>query len=315
MSRRNPYAGIQIVCVVIIILSVIGSVFVGSALKSANQKTDEYNAAIKACENGQAANAAGIDALKAEKEITKARYDTVAEDLEYAKKWKSYETERICYLTFDDGPSKYTDTILDILDSYGIKGTFFIVGQKLDEGNNVQRLLRMAEEGHVIAYHCNVHDYPTIYASYKAYMDDFNALHARFDAIGVSDSVSKLIRMPGGSYSAKGFFKKYADNEDIYYSVLSDLQLEGYVVCDWNVDTVDYNAKTAVSTILDNAIEETEKQLNKKYKTIIVLMHNMPNTAEALPQLIDTLMNMGYSFEPLTEKGYTFIQSPLKTQD
>ena len=100
MSRRNPYAGIQIVCVVIIILSVIGSVFVGSALKSANQKTDEYNAAIKACENGQAANAAGIDALKAEKEITKARYDTVAEDLEYAKngnhtKQNGYVTSRL----------------------------------------------------------------------------------------------------------------------------------------------------------------------------------------------------------------------------
>lgn len=312
MSRRNPNIGIQVVCIGILILSVVGSIFVGTALKSVNNKIDEYTAGIKACKNGQAANEANIDALRTEKEITKAKYDTVAEDLEYAKKWKSYETERICYLTFDDGPSKYTDSILDILDAYDIKGTFFIVGQKMDEGNNVKRIQRMAEEGHVIAYHCNVHDYPTIYASYKAYMDDFTALQTRFDEIGVSDSVSKIIRMPGGSYSAKGFFKKYANDEDIYYRVLSDLELEGYVVCDWNVDTEDYNAKTAVSTILNNAISETEKQLNKKYKTIIVLMHSMPNTAEALPQLIEQLKTMGYSFEPLTEKGYTFIQSPLK---
>lgn len=312
MSRRNPYAGIQIVCIAIIIFSVIGSIFVGFALKKANNKIDEYNAAIKACDNARAVNESSIDNLKTEKEITQAKYDTMAEDLEYAKKWKSYETERICYLTFDDGPSKYTDTILDILNSYGIKGTFFVVGQKLNESNNVQRLQRIADEGHVIAYHCDVHDYPTIYSSYKAYMDDFTALQTRLDELGVLSSVSKLIRMPGGSYSAKSFFKKYANDEDIYYRVLSDLQLEGYVVCDWNVDTVDYNASTSVSTILDNAIEETEKQLKKKYKTIIVLMHNMPNTAEALPTLIDTLISMGYSFEPLNEKGYTYIQSPLK---
>ena len=49
------------------------------------------------------------------------------------------------YLTFDDGPSAYTDDILDILDSYGVKATFFVVGKESE--SDLEAYKRIVEEG------------------------------------------------------------------------------------------------------------------------------------------------------------------------
>ena len=63
--------------------------------------------------------------------------------------------EKIIYLTFDDGPSKYTIELLDLLKKYNIKATFFCVANFAKQHNNI--IERFKEEGHCIALHSLKH--------------------------------------------------------------------------------------------------------------------------------------------------------------
>ena len=73
--------------------------------------------------------------------------------------------KRVVYLTFDDGPSTTnTPQILDILDQYNVKATFFVLGKMLEAGNGEKDVLKdIAENGHAIANHTYGHDYAYLY--------------------------------------------------------------------------------------------------------------------------------------------------------
>ena len=75
------------------------------------------------------------------------------------------------YLTFDDGPSANTDEILDILDRYGVKATFFVVGREGSQAEDALR--RIVEEGHTLGMHSYTHDYDQIYESVESFAEDF----------------------------------------------------------------------------------------------------------------------------------------------
>ena len=69
--------------------------------------------------------------------------------------WRMDPNERAIYLTFDDGPSIYTNDILDILDRYQVKATFFVVGR---EGTDAEEALqRIVEDGHTLGMHSYSH--------------------------------------------------------------------------------------------------------------------------------------------------------------
>lgn len=85
---------------------------------------------------------------------------------------------KVAYLTFDDGPSKYTPQILDILRENDIKATFFITGWCIDGKEHI--LKQVADEGHTIALHSYSHDYDKIYASRRAWLDDLPRFTARY---------------------------------------------------------------------------------------------------------------------------------------
>ena len=71
------------------------------------------------------------------------------------------------YLTFDDGPSIYTDDILDILDKYQVKATFFVVYK---EGETAASLYqRIVDEGHTLAMHSYSHKYSEVYESVDSF--------------------------------------------------------------------------------------------------------------------------------------------------
>ncbi len=71
------------------------------------------------------------------------------------------------YLTFDDGPSDNTNAILDVLDDYNVKATFFVTGKE-DEASKAA-YKRIVDEGHTIAMHSYSHKYSDIYASKEAF--------------------------------------------------------------------------------------------------------------------------------------------------
>ena len=83
-------------------------------------------------------------------------------------------TEDMLYLTFDDGPSRNTEQILNILAENDIRATFFVIG-RTDEAS-IQRYRMIAEAGHTIGMHSYTHNYGEIYASMDAFRADFERI-------------------------------------------------------------------------------------------------------------------------------------------
>ena len=206
---------------------------------------------------------------------------------------------KVCYLTFDDGPSNNTLKILDILDNYGVRATFFVVGRgKLDY------LTKMKDAGHTIALHSDTHDYSKMYVSEDAYFADLNALSAKVKA-KIGEDV-KLVRFPGGSSNQVS----KAHNEGIMTRLTKLLPEKGYYYFDWNVDSGD------ASTGLLEKEKIVENVLNgaKNKKSICVLMHDTASkttTVEALPEIIEGLWKMGYHFEVLSPETDQFRHGKL----
>lgn len=204
------------------------------------------------------------------------------------------EGYKVCYLTFDDGPSDNTLKILDILKKANAKASFFVIGtSKLDY------IKRAHSEGHTIALHANQHDYAKIYKNETAYFNDLTAISNKVkDLIGVE---SKIIRFPGGSSN-----KVSKDhNKGIMTRLAKQVQDKGYVYADWNVDSTDASGnKVSKAKILSSI-----KSSSKGKGDICVLMHDTSaktTTVEALPEIICYLRAQGYRFEGLTTDSPIF---------
>lgn len=206
----------------------------------------------------------------------------------YAQPWEGETVTggKVVFLTFDDGPSSNTDKILKILDQYGIKATFFVVG-KTGEADQ-QRMRDIVAAGHTLAVHSWSHDYKKIYASVEAFLDDFNQLYEWiYEVTGVYPQV---FRFPGGSIN--GY------NRGTYQEIISEMLRRGFVYFDWNASAQDATVKPlAPSVIADNCLQGIGKDL------AVVLSHDSAarsTTVEALPAVIEGYQAAGYTFAPLT---------------
>lgn len=83
--------------------------------------------------------------------------------------------EKTVYLTFDDGPSKFTEKFLNILAKHKVKATFFVVGRS--DPKSLEIMKRIVDDGHTLAPHTYTHVYNSIYASVESFLDDFNKIH------------------------------------------------------------------------------------------------------------------------------------------
>ena len=197
------------------------------------------------------------------------------------------ETEgKVAYLTFDDGPSARTEDILDILDAYDIKGTFFVITNNLD----VDILERIAGEGHAIGVHTHSHQYTEIYASIEDYLADFNAA---FQAIYEATSVKPdIFRFPGGSINAY--------NRGFYQEINAEMLRRGFVFYDWNASSGDSAPNTGAERVYQNIARKVCGQ-----QKLIILMHDSQQKyagVRALPRVIEYLLSQGYSFAPLDHR-------------
>jgi len=200
---------------------------------------------------------------------------------------------KVCYLTFDDGPSDNTLKILDILKKANAKASFFVVGT-----SKMDYVKRIHNEGHTVALHANQHDYEKIYKSEAAYFDDLAKLAAKVKNLTGVDS--KIIRFPGGSSNTASKF-----NKGIMTRLTKQVQEKGYVYVDWNVDSNDATGNNVPKAKILNSI----KSGSKGRGDICVLMHDTAakkTTVEALPEMISYLRAQGYRFEALTTESPIF---------
>jgi peptidoglycan-N-acetylglucosamine deacetylase len=202
--------------------------------------------------------------------------------------------KKTAFLTFDDGPSvSITPQVLDILKKYDIKATFFEIGMLCEYHPDIVK--KVGEEGHLICNHTYSHDYKKDYASVDSFVEDVLKCDDVLKSIPGADYTSNLVRFPGGGY------------DDKYIPFKKAIREKGYEDKYWDVETGDSEAHNVpVEKLLQNLKKELDFKYIKEKDEIIVLMHDSfdkQTTVEALPEVIEYLKSLGYTFETLRTLG------------
>lgn len=185
--------------------------------------------------------------------------------------WRiKHRRRKVVFLTFDDGPiPEVTPWVLDTLDRYGIKATFFMVG------DNVRRHPELLDEvrrrGHAVGNHTMHHLQGMKVTAYR-YMHDISEANDLID--------SPLFRPPHGLLR----WKQARAIKDRYNLVMYDLV------------TRDYSKKLNPEQVFNNV------RRYARNGSIIVFHDSLKaekNMKAVLPRAIEYLRSLGYEFEPL----------------
>lgn len=194
-------------------------------------------------------------------------------------------TQPTIYLTFDDGPGPYTETLLELLDLYDAKATFFVVDNDLDH-----MLKKIVDKGHAIGIHSISHRYEEIYSSPEAFFQD---LYQMQDLIERNTGVkTTLMRFPGGS--SNEISRNYYPG---IMSILTEaVQDAGFQYFDWSVLSGDAGETTSSQKVAENVINGIA---GKSYA--VVLQHDIHRySVDAVEDILLWGQNNGYVFEALT---------------
>lgn len=205
----------------------------------------------------------------------------------YAPEWDggTVSGDRVCCLTFDDGPSPNTDRILGILDRYGVKATFFVVGKT--GAADQERMRQIVAAGHTIAMHSWSHDYNKVYASVESFLTEYSRLYQWiYEVTGVYPSI---FRFPGGSIN--GY------DRGVYQEIIAEMTRRGFIYYDWNASAQDATrTPRTASAIAADCLKGIGRDL------VVVLAHDSAargTTADALPAVIEGYQAAGYTFSAL----------------
>jgi len=204
---------------------------------------------------------------------------------------------KVIYLTFDDGPSKNTAIILDTLQKYGVKATFFVNGRDNEFARGMYR--RIVGEGHVIGNHTYSHNYSYVYASIDNYVADTEKLTDLL--VAVTGVRPELIRFPGGSNNQVSW--RYGGKQ-LMPELVREMTARGYSYFDWNAGGMDAGKKPVSRAEI---VKTVLRQISHRHETIILLHDSaiQTTTAAALPEIIETLLAEGYVFRVLTRDAYS----------
>lgn len=197
--------------------------------------------------------------------------------------------KNVIYLTFDDGPNRYTTPkILNILKKRHVKATFFELRPAKKDFDLTKRVI---DEGHTLALHGYQHKYDIIYKSQKVYHNNLDQLrNLFFRKYGVWCTIS---RFPGGSSNT---CSRYTPG--IMTKLTQKLDTWGYHYFDWNVDSCDAGGARNSKDIFHNF-----KKSLAKGRGNVVLMHDFyknDKTINALDKIISYGKKNGYTFLPIT---------------
>ena len=176
---------------------------------------------------------------------------------------------KVIALTFDDGPGPYTAHLLDVLDQYGAKATFFLIGSKVSSQANVVRSIHA--RGHQLGNHSWSHpELPKLPVDQIA-----GEIDRTNDAIKQATGVTPaILRPPYGAVNGV---------------VLEQLRLRGMLSILWSVDTRDWADRNS-DIVCSRAVAGARPGA-------VILMHDIHQTSVgAVPCILSALKQQGYSF-------------------
>lgn len=323
MSKQTIFKLIIIVLSVLFVASAVTAVAFGVKYVNNNKKIEQMNNQL---ESGQAELSEQISANESLKEENSSQAESFSQQFEKQSKENQSKVDELnkeikdlnkqlaakkkptttknsnsgpvtlpkptqskgktVYLTFDDGPSSYTPQILDTLDKYGVKATFFV-----KNGGKYNYVMKdIVNRGHAIGLHTYSHDYSKIYSSDKAFFNDLNKISDLvYEQTGVR---SKITRFPGGASNTVS--RKYS--KGIMTRLTKSVTEQGYVYFDWNCSNGDADGANTVQKQLSFC-----SQYPKSASTVIVLMHDTKSTTrDALPKIIEYYKSCGFKFGVIT---------------
>ena len=205
--------------------------------------------------------------------------------------------KKVVYLTFDDGPSTTnTPGVLDVLDRYNVKATFFTLGKSIEANEEAKDILKeTVKRGHAIANHTYSHDYSYLYPNRTMNVDnilsDLEKSQNSMKAVLGQDFSTRVIRFPGGYWSWEGrTAMKEAMEQNGYYNV------------DWNALNKDAEGNVKNADELLQSTKDTIEVLGPNADSVVLLMHDTygkEETVKALSQIIEYLQGKGFEFRTI----------------
>lgn len=279
----------HIILVIAIIVAIIACIYIGIILPK-KVKAEKENNDIEETNSIEDNNTAQvITTPENEPKIEEKEYPVITEEgFQKIKEIYKSDYKRV-FLTFDDGPSKtVTPHILEILENYNVKATFFVLGSRVEIYPELVK--EEFEKGNYIANHGYSHKYSYIYESIDNIINEYKQTENLIkNAIGKDDYCSNVFRFPGGSPGGK-----YAK---IKSSAIPVLKENNVAYLDWNCLTRDSEGSFSKEELVQNMINTAQDK-----ESVVLLMHDAGNkqtTYEALPEIIEYFKNNGYVFETL----------------
>ena len=212
----------------------------------------------------------------------------------------SYDgNEKYVFLTFDDGPSPITEQVLDILKNENVKGTFFMLGSRLDSGQASKDILKRAiEEGNAIANHSYSHNFKKLYpgniTDVNYFMDEFRKTNDVMRGILGVEFDTNVLRMPGG-YNSRVYYKDRNLEE-----LDNNLESNKIISIDWNALNGDAEGKPYTLNEMIDYVKRTSRGKNQ----VVLLMHDTfgkEKIVKILPEIIKYYKEEGYEFKTISD--------------
>jgi peptidoglycan/xylan/chitin deacetylase (PgdA/CDA1 family) len=181
---------------------------------------------------------------------------------------------KLIALTFDDGPSSTTSQVLDVLEKYNVKATFFLIGQNVNS-NTLSIMQRQVRMGCELASHSYTHQD----------MTGMSAQQIRNEMEWTASAIKNSVGV-----DVKFFRPPYISVNNTMYQNIDYPFIQGHLINDWeNSTSVQQRVNNALSGARDGQI---------------ILLHDFQGnsqTVQALPQIIESLQSQGYTFVTVSE--------------
>ena len=192
--------------------------------------------------------------------------------------WSVAVKEKVIFLTFDDGPTpNITNWVLQQLDAYNAKATFFCIGKNIQE--NPQVLSAILKKGHAVGNHTHNHKNAWKTAT-KDYLNNVDEAQQTLETHQPNPS-AKLFRPPYGKITP---------------TLSKQLKKEGYTTVMWDVLSADFDTSISTEKCWDIVRQKTEAGS-------IIVFHDsvkaFPHLQKVLPKTLEHFTTLGYTFKAL----------------